>query len=117
MSTDDDEARALIEHQLMEETKSYLERGRFFEHSTVEQLRAGWIRDLEAFVAGDVSAVRRLENIEAELRLRGLQPPYDEAAPEIERLAQQVRATAAEGVPEGVQRAIAAFGEARRKSH
>lgn len=106
-----------IEHLRVEQTKAYLDRGRPFEHSTTEQLRVGWIQNLRAFIAGDYSAARQFEDIEAEFRLRGLEPPESEAAPEIEALARQVRETAHEAIPEGVQQAVADFLEARRKAH
>ena len=52
-------AQAFLDHQAMEETRSYLERGRRFERLSVEDLNKGWA---VAFTAVSPRPCRRHED-------------------------------------------------------
>ncbi len=68
--------QAFIDRQAMEETKSYLERGRRFEGLTVEDLNKGWAAAFTSVCAdGDESRTTDLDDCGAELGLRKLEKP------------------------------------------
>ena len=56
--------QAFMDHQAMEETKSYLERGRRFEGLTVDDLSKGWAAAFTAVCAyGDESRETDLDDL------------------------------------------------------
>jgi hypothetical protein len=68
--------QAFMDHQAMEETKSYLERGRRFAGLTVDDLSKGWAAAFTAVCAyGDESRETDLDDLGAELGLRNLKRP------------------------------------------
>jgi hypothetical protein len=68
--------QAFLDHQAMEETKSYLERGRRFEDLTVDDLSKGWAAAFTAVCAdGDEGGQTDLDDLGAELGLRNLERP------------------------------------------
>ncbi|HJQ57923.1 MAG TPA: hypothetical protein VJ890_13515 [Vineibacter sp.] len=79
---------AFLDNREMEETRSYLARGRRFEALDTERLNQDWVALFRALVAGDNSRLQDLDDVGAEIRLRGLAPP--------EHLVQAELATVAE---------------------
>ena len=93
-STDHDEdegefidAEEYLQHALMNETKAYFDRGRRFEKLDVTQLNEKWVVVFKVYLA-DHTRQQGLEmdDLAAELRLRGLDPPFEAVKAEISRL-------------------------------
>jgi hypothetical protein len=93
-STDHDEdegefidAEEYLQHALMNETKAYFDRGRRFEKLDVTQLNEKWVVVFKVYLA-DHTRQQGLEmdDLAAELRLRGLDPPFEAVKAEISKL-------------------------------
>jgi hypothetical protein len=81
--------QAFLDHQAMEETRSYLERGRRFEGLTVDDLSKGWAAAFTAVCAhGDESQEADLADLGAELGLRNLTRPEHLVHPRAMKAAQ-----------------------------
>ena len=81
--------QAVIDHQAMEDTRSYLERGRRFEGLTVDALNDGWAAAFTAVCAyGDESRETDLDDLGAELGLRNLKRPEHLVRPRAMQAAQ-----------------------------
>jgi hypothetical protein len=89
----DQEIFAMFENTRMEAKQSYLGRGRTFEGVTTDSLKAGWIAQLEA-MADDTPLHNRqlMDDLEAELGLRGIEAPANEAPEVVKRLAARSKA-------------------------
>lgn len=78
MSDDDDLMLAWLANKKFEELESYLNRGRQLANTPLEELRTRWIAEMRAwakvFRGFDHSAH---EDIEAEMKLREVEPPFD----------------------------------------
>src|SRR5260370_8827394 len=75
--------QAVIDHQAMEDTRSYLERGRRFEGLTVDALNDGWAAAFTAVCAyGDERRETDLDDFGAGLGLRNLNRPHHLIPPE-----------------------------------
>jgi hypothetical protein len=82
--------QAVIDHQAMEDTRSYLERGRRFEGLTVDALNNGWAAAFTAVCAyGDERREIDLDDFGAELGLRKLERPERLIRPEAMKAAQE----------------------------
>src|ERR1700736_5553864 len=99
-STDHDEdegeyidAEEYLQHALMNETKAYFDRGRRFANVDVAQLKEKWVVIFKAYFA-DHNRQQGLEmdDLAAELRLRGLDPPFEAVKAEISKLQGALRA-------------------------
>jgi hypothetical protein len=93
-STDHDEdegeyidAEEYLQHALMNEMKAYFDRGRRFANVDVAQLNEKWVVIFKAYFA-DHNRHQGLEmdDLAAELRLRGLDPPFEAVKAEISKL-------------------------------
>jgi hypothetical protein len=93
-STDHDEdegeyidAEEYLQHALMNETKAYFDRGRRFANLGVPQLNEKWVVIFKAYFA-DHNRQQGLEmdDLAAELQLRGLDPPFEAVKVEISNL-------------------------------
>jgi hypothetical protein len=83
-------AQAFMDHQAMEETRSYLARGRRFERLSVEDLNKGWAAAFTSVCADDdQSRVTDLDDFGAELGLRQLEKPDHLVHPDAMRIAQE----------------------------
>lgn len=66
-----------LQHKSLEQTQHYLARGRRFTTFDVPQLTKDWITAVRSWLAHkDHTKERMMDNLAAELRLRGLEPPY-----------------------------------------
>jgi hypothetical protein len=68
---------AFLEHKRLEQTQRYLARGRRFANLDVVQLNADWVISVRSWLAHkDRANERTMDDQAAELRLRGVEPPY-----------------------------------------
>ena len=68
---------AFLRHKSLEQTQHYLTRGRRFAKLDVAQLNADWITAVRSWLAHrDRANERKMDDLAAELRLRGVEPPY-----------------------------------------
>jgi len=79
-------------HQLMGQTRDYLARGRQWQQTSDDELRDHWIDALKRWFASRRRAdVPAKNDIEAELRLRGLEPPHSAVANEYAQLRDELK--------------------------
>jgi hypothetical protein len=68
---------AFLQHKSLEQMQDYLARGRRFAKLDVGQLNEGWIIAVRNWLAHeDRTNERMMDDLAAELRLRGLEPRY-----------------------------------------
>jgi hypothetical protein len=66
-----------LQHKSMKQTQAYLARGRRFAQLDVERLNTDWIIAVRSWLAHKHRTKERvMDDLAAELRLRGLEPPY-----------------------------------------
>jgi len=78
-SSEDPEAvvNAFLQHKSLEQTQDYLVRGRRFAKLDVAQMSEDWIIAVRSWLAHkNRTNERKMDNLAAELRLRGVEPPY-----------------------------------------
>ena len=68
---------AFLQHKSMQQMQDYLGRGRRFAKLDVERLKKDWIIAVRSWLPHkDRTKERMMDDLAAELRLRGLEPPY-----------------------------------------
>ena len=68
---------AFLQHKSLEQMQDYLARGRRFAELDMERLNKDWIIAVRSWLAHKHRTKERLmDDLAAELRLRGLEPPY-----------------------------------------
>ena len=68
---------AFLQHKSMKQMQDYLARGRRFVKLDVERLNKDWIIAVRSWLARKHRTKERMmDDLAAELRLRGLEPPY-----------------------------------------
>lgn len=72
-----DEMVGFLANQKAEATTSYMNRGRGFEHIDTEVLKVRWIEILGEMAALDYTHAVERDDIEAELTVRGIEPPAE----------------------------------------
>jgi hypothetical protein len=84
---------AFLQHKSMQQIQDYLARGRRFARLDVERLNTDWIIAVRSWLAHkDRTKERMMDDLAAELRLRGLEPPYGTVKQELaDRSAQTIR--------------------------
>ena len=88
---------AFLQRRSIEQRRSYLARGRCFLVLDVGQLSKSWITAVNNWLARkDRASEITMDDLTAELRLRGLEPPYDAVKQEL--------ATRFAGMDEATQR-------------
>jgi hypothetical protein len=82
-----------LDAEAMQRAEAYLARGRIHEAIDSADLKAQWVEAFRRFVGnvGDPALSRAHEDIQAELRLRGEEPPFAEVEKETEAFFAQVR--------------------------
>jgi len=109
-------AEAYLQHELMNKTKTYLDRGRRFAQLDVTQLADRWIAVFTAYFAqhyrkqGD-----EMDDLAAELRLRGLDPPFEAVSAEISKLQGSLKRLGSNAKSSEFDRKIIDFLEQQRK--
>jgi hypothetical protein len=69
---------AFLQHRSIEQTQDYLARGRRFATLDVGQLSEDWIIAVRSWLSRkDRARERLMDDLTAELQLRGSEPPYD----------------------------------------
>ena len=82
---------ALLESELMERTAAYLSRGRPYSTERAEDVETGWTAAFKrSFATRSPEVQREVDDLAAELRLRGLEPPYDSMQPELDAAREQI---------------------------
>jgi hypothetical protein len=73
-----------LQHRKMEQTQDYLNRGRRFAALEAGQLSEDWVNAVRMWLARkDNSRERTMDDLAAELELRGSEPPYEEVKQEL----------------------------------
>ena len=68
---------AFLQHKSMEQMQDYLARGRRFAELDIGRLNKDWIIAVRSWLANkDRTKERMMDDLAAELRLRGVEPPY-----------------------------------------
>ena len=81
------DAEEYLQHVLMNETKAYFDRGRRFEKLDVAQLNEKWVVVFKIYFAEHTQQQGlEMDDLAAELRLRGLDPPFEAVKAEISKL-------------------------------
>jgi hypothetical protein len=76
-----DEAEAYLQHTLMKDTQSYLERGRSLKERSDDDLVDVWVAAVERWYRDRSKAIQRdMDDAAAEIRLRDLEAPEDRIA-------------------------------------
>ena len=101
---------AFLQNKSMEQMQDYLTRGRRFAKLEVERLNTDWIIAVRSWLAHKHRTKERMmDDLAAELRLRGLEPPYGAVEQELaDRSAQTNQADRKRSV-RGVAREIGEF--------
>ena len=116
-----DRAVALIDqflqHRKMEQTQDYLSRGRRFAHCDAGQLNDGWVSAVRSWLARkDPSRERTMDDLAAELELRGCEPPYDAVKQELAARFAAIEKVEQTEVGRKFARQIATFMRERHRS-
>jgi hypothetical protein len=89
----DEELLAMLANTKMQNQQSYLARGRAFKADEIETLTSKWLIQINAWADDTPDFKRRLmDDIEAELNLRGIDAPVEQARAATEKLRAKARA-------------------------
>src|SRR5262245_17859803 len=98
---------AFLQHKSMEQMQDYLARGRRFAKFDVERLNKVWIIAVRSWLAHKHRTKERvMDDLAAELRLRGLEPPYGAVEQELADRSAQTKETERKKVLSAVARDI-----------
>jgi hypothetical protein len=104
---------AFLQNKSMEQRQDYLTRGRRFAKIEVERLNADWILAVRRWLAGkNRPDERTMDDLTAELRLRGLEPPYGAVEQELVHRSAQLPQLEQEQAQGDLAREIAEFTRA-----
>ena len=95
-SSEDLEAivNVFLQHKSLEQTQDYLVRGRHFAKLDVAQMSEDWTIAVRSWLAHkDRTNERMMDDLAAELRLRGLEPPYGAVEQELADRSAQTKET------------------------
>jgi hypothetical protein len=89
----DEELLAMFANTKMEDQQSYLLRGRIFQKEDIALLTSSWLAQINAWADGkDEFERKRLDDIEAEFGVRGIDTPVERARDAIEKIRAKARA-------------------------
>jgi len=96
MNEDEAEAnkivQALLAHNQMEEVAAYLRRGRPFKEASEADLNRAWAAAFELSLGhGERQYRQQLDDLGAELQLRGIEPPVHLVEKTMEKIQQRIR--------------------------
>jgi len=101
---------AFLQHKSMEQMQDYLARGRRFAKFDVERLNKDWIIAVRSWLAHKHRTKERvMDDLAAELRLRGLEPPYGAVEHELADRSAQTKETERKTAFREVAREIGEF--------
>jgi hypothetical protein len=76
-----------LQHALMKETADYAQRGRQYASAFVSDINDQWTAPFQAvFTQQQQDRIREMDDLAAELRIRGVEPPYDRVEQEVAAL-------------------------------
>jgi hypothetical protein len=102
----DQEIFAMFANTRMEAQQSYLSRGRTLRAEDSEKLTSSWLTQINAWADDKPNFNRQLmDDCEAELGLRGIDAPADQAGVAIEKLAAKSRSMSDKWSPEEADQA------------
>src|SRR5262249_46561341 len=106
---------AFLQHKSMEQVQGYLARGRRFAKLDVKRLNTDWIISVRIWLAHKHRTKERvMDDLAAELRLRGLEPPYGAVETDLaDRSAQTKKAERKKSLRE-IAREIGKFAREKR---
>jgi hypothetical protein len=85
---------AFLQHKSMKQMQDYLARGRRFAEFDVERLNKDWIIAVRSWLADKHRTKERMmDDLAAELRLRGVEPPYGAVEQELADRSAQTNVT------------------------
>ena len=93
MNIDDKALSAWLQSKGFERTEQYVKRGRFLAKEPTESLHKAWVPAFKLWAKdpGNVDFKGLLEDIEAELQLRGIEPTYDAVQKQLNELTETLR--------------------------
>jgi hypothetical protein len=110
--------KIFLQHKSMEQRQDYLMRGRRFAERDVERLNEDWIIAVRQwFARKDRTSEKMLDDLTAELRLRGLEPPYDAVKEEFANRSARFKRAGEEKAEQELAREIGEFVRERRPLH
>jgi hypothetical protein len=108
--------QAYLQHVLMNETKDYLERGRRFAQLSTDQVNEAWAIAFKTYFATRLRrSALNMDDLGAELRLRGRDPPFDAVRSEIVGLRAELERANPDELLHALDRQIDDFLNALRK--
>ncbi len=109
-------SKAYLQHVLMNETKDYLERGQRFAQLSIDKLDESWITAFRSYFATRLrQSARDMDDLAAELRLRGRDPPFGAVQPEIAELRAELERVNPDEAKAALDQQMDEFLEAIRK--
>jgi hypothetical protein len=116
----DDEPTELAEeflaHALMNETREYVARGRRFSATDIATLRDQWVSLFRrTLIDREVAAKTEFNDVDAEFRLRNIEPPYDRIQSELADLRVQLKAIGPNAKTASLDQSIEDFFNERNK--
>jgi hypothetical protein len=102
--------KAFLQYKSMEQLQDYLARGRRFAKLDAERLNTDWIIAVRSWLAHKHRTKEKMmDDLAAELRLRGLEPPYAAVEQELAERSAQTKETGRKKVLRAVARDIGDF--------
>ena len=102
--------KAFLQHKSLEQMRGYQARGRRFAKLAVRQLTEDWIIAVRSWLAHkDHTNERMMDDLAAELRLRGVEPPYAAVEQELADRSARTKETERKKVLRAVAREIGEF--------
>lgn len=113
---DENLAQEYLQHVWMSETRAYVERGRAFEAISSDEILDTWIAMFERWFGERTAAhARDMNDLAAEIRLRGLEVPYESVGDKARVLQAELLSRAAEEDYLKLDCKIDDFFDARRR--
>jgi hypothetical protein len=108
---------AFLQHRSMKQMQDYLARGRRFAKLDIGRLNNDWIIAVRSWLAHKHRTKERMmDDLAAELRLRGLEPPYGAVEQELADCSAQRKKTERNKVLRAVAREIGEFMRENRRT-
>ena len=99
-----------LQHKSLVQMQDYLARGRRFTTFDVRQLTKDWITAIRSWLAyKDHTKERMMDDLAAELRFRGLEPPYAAVEQELAHRSAQTKETERKKILRAFAREIGGF--------
>ena len=101
---------AFLQHKSMKQMQDYLARGRRFAELDIGRLNKDWIIAVRSWLANkDRTKERMMDDLAAELRLRGVEPPYTAVKQKLTDSYAQTKETERKKIRRAVAREVGDF--------